>query len=150
MLTETRAALAAQTELGDEGAVALEVVLAQVVEQATTLADEHEQAATAVVILLVLPKVLGQIVDARRQQGDLDPGAPGVLGVLPELGDDLLLAVSGQRAHVRREKVAGRRRACPAGSLTRRRGCAPRRRRGPSARRGRRRCRSGARRAAGA
>ena len=59
-------ALLAQAELADQRAVALEVVLLQVVQQAAALADEHEQPAARVVILLVLAQVLGEIVDALR------------------------------------------------------------------------------------
>ena len=41
--------LAAQSELGDDGAVALNVDACEVVEQTTTATNKHQQAATAVV-----------------------------------------------------------------------------------------------------
>ena len=46
--------LAAQTEPLDERAVAVDVLLLQVVEQPTALTDEQQQATTAVVVVLVL------------------------------------------------------------------------------------------------
>ena len=58
--------LAAQADLGDDGAVALDVVLADVVEEPPALADQHQQAAPAVVVLLVLLEVLVEVVDPRR------------------------------------------------------------------------------------
>src|SRR4051794_29867230 len=72
------AALLPEAELLDERAVALEVGLLEVVQQPATLADEHQQAAAGVVILAVLTKMLGEIVDPRGEQSDLDTGVPGV------------------------------------------------------------------------
>src|SRR3954470_4847261 len=98
---EIRDRSSAQAELADERAVALEVPLLQVVEQPPALADEHEQAAARVVVLLVLAQVLGEVVDALGEQGDLDAGIARVLGVVAELGDQLGLALLGQRHAVR-------------------------------------------------
>src|SRR3954462_13912514 len=100
-------ALAAEAEFLDEGAVALEVLLLQVAEQAAALADEHEQAAARVVVLLVRPQVLGQLVDPLGEQGDLDPGVPGVLGIGAELLGELGLALLRQR-HAAREGSSAR------------------------------------------
>ena len=69
----------AQPELLDEGAVALEVVLLKVVQEPATAADEHEQPAAGVMVLLVGAKMLGELVDALGEQRDLDVGVPGVL-----------------------------------------------------------------------
>ena len=56
--------LAAQAELADQPAVALEVLLLEVVEQPAAPADEHQQAAARVVVVLVVAQVLGEVVDA--------------------------------------------------------------------------------------
>jgi hypothetical protein len=66
-----------------ERAVAVEVVLLEVVQQAAALTDEHEQTATRVMVLLVAAKVLGQVVDALGQERDLDAGVARVLLVFP-------------------------------------------------------------------
>src|ERR1700722_1592091 len=58
-------------EAADDGAVALDVVLAAVVEQPTTLADEFHQAASRVVVPFVTLQMLRQMVDPPRQQCDL-------------------------------------------------------------------------------
>src|SRR4051794_38569723 len=79
-----------------------------VAEEAAALADEHQQAAARVVVLLVVAQVLGQLVDALGEQGDLDAGVPRVLGVLAELRDDLLLALLG-KAHATGQTSSGRR-----------------------------------------
>ena len=59
---------AAQAEALDERAVALDVGVLQVVQQATTLSDEQQQSAAAVVVVLVLLQVTGQVRDAAGQQ----------------------------------------------------------------------------------
>jgi hypothetical protein len=51
--------LAAQAELLDEGAVALEVVLLQVVQEAAAPPDELEQPAPRIVVVLVGAQMLG-------------------------------------------------------------------------------------------
>src|SRR4051812_35784038 len=99
--------LAAQAELADERAVALEVLLLQVVQEAAALADEHEQPTTGVVVVLVLAEVLGEVVDPPRQQRDLHLGGAGVVLALAKAGDDLLLLFGSQCGHVRRGTVAG-------------------------------------------
>ena len=81
----TAMALAAQAELADQRAVALEILLLEVVQEAPAAADEHQQAAARVVVVLVLAQVLGEVVDAARQQRDLDLGGAGVALVLAEL-----------------------------------------------------------------
>src|SRR6266540_1647349 len=59
--------LFADAELLDHGAVAVEIGLLEVVEQAAAPADELEQAAARVVVLRVRLEVLGQVVDAVRE-----------------------------------------------------------------------------------
>ena len=87
-------------------AVAVDVGALQVLEQPAALAHQHQQPAARVVVLAVLAQVLGELVDARREQGDLDLGGPGVVLVAAVLADDLLLCLDGE-AH-RRETVAAR------------------------------------------
>lgn len=70
--------LLANPESGDDALVTLGIVLFQVVEQATTLADEHEQTATRAVVFLVRLEVLRQLTDALAEQRDLNFRAAGV------------------------------------------------------------------------
>ena len=56
--------LAPDAEALDERAVPLDVGGLQVLEQAATLADQQQQAAPAVVVVLVGLQVLGQVRDA--------------------------------------------------------------------------------------
>src|SRR5690606_32158480 len=58
-------------ERRDDLAVPLDVVAAQVVEQAAALADQLQEPAAGVVILRVRLEVLGQIGDALGEQRDL-------------------------------------------------------------------------------
>src|SRR4051812_37783747 len=105
-------ALAAQAKLADQRAVALEIVLLQVVQETAATTDQHQQAAARVVVMLVLAQVLRQVVDAMRQQRNLDLGLPGVVLVLAELRDDLALLLCGH-AHVRSCRLAAATRSRP-------------------------------------
>src|SRR5437764_7789441 len=88
--------LAAQAELLDEGAVALEVVLLQVVQKAAAPPDELEQPAPRVMVVLVGAQVLGQLVDPLRQHRDLHLRRPRVGRIPAVLVDYLLLRFLGQ------------------------------------------------------
>src|SRR6185503_9555183 len=79
---------AAYAEPLDEGAVARDVDLAQVLQQAAAPPDEQQQATTAVVVVLVHLQVLGEIADALGQQRDLRLGRAGVTLVGAVLGKD--------------------------------------------------------------
>jgi hypothetical protein len=79
--------------LGYQGAVALNILAAKVIQEPTPLTNHHQQAATAVVIAFVEAKMLGQMVDPLGQQGHLHFGRPGVAFAMAELGNDLLCAL---------------------------------------------------------
>ena len=65
------ACLLAQTQLLDDGAVAVDVPLLQVAEELAALADHLLQTPAGVVVLRVRLQVGGQLPDAGRQNGDL-------------------------------------------------------------------------------
>ena len=79
--TPPRFFLLSDAQLGDNGAVALDVLGHQIVQHLAALTDHLQQAAAGVVVLLVDLQVLGQLVDAGGQNGDLDLGGAGVSGV---------------------------------------------------------------------
>ena len=83
-----RASLLADAELGDDGAVALDVFLREVVKQTAALADHLVHAETAVVVLRVLLEVLGELTDALGQDGDLDFRGAGIALVGGVVEDD--------------------------------------------------------------
>src|SRR5690606_15471099 len=106
----------ADAELLDQGPVAGDVFVAQVLEQALTLADLQQQTTAAVVVVLVHLEVLGEVIDVVRQQRDLDLGRAGVGLAAGVLGDDLLLRGSVDRHSNSFIKVGARRtRADPPG-----------------------------------
>src|SRR5687768_8687517 len=63
-----RKVLPAEAELGVDRPVALDVVVAQVGLETPAVTDELQEAAPAVVVLLVDLEVLVELVDARRQE----------------------------------------------------------------------------------
>jgi hypothetical protein len=81
--------LAAKTELSDDLAISLDVSILEVIEEATTSTNHHQQTTTAMMVAFVKAKMLGQVVDAFGQQGNLYLGRPGVAFVMTEFGDDL-------------------------------------------------------------
>src|SRR5437773_11173876 len=87
----------ADSELVDERAVALGVLVLEVLEQPSALADQHQEATPRVVVLGVLLEVIGETVDPFRQERDLDLGRPGVARVDAELLDHAPRLVDGQR-----------------------------------------------------
>ena len=68
----------------------------QIIEQAAALADHHEQPATRAVILFVALQMLGQMVDALRQQRDLHVRRTRVLVVRLKLFNRLCLCFHNQ------------------------------------------------------
>ena len=76
--TAVPVALLADSELLNHSLVALGVVLFEVVEQATPLADHHEKAATRRVVLLVSLEVLVELADALGEQSYLNLGTTRV------------------------------------------------------------------------
>ncbi len=89
--------LAAQAEASDKRFVALEVRPLEVLEQASTAADHHQEPAPAVVVFVVGLKVLAEAVDTFGQQRDLDLGRTGVFGGTAVLGDYTELSLACQR-----------------------------------------------------
>ena len=89
--------LAAQAEGGDQLAVAIDVLVAEVVEQAPALAHHHQQTPARVVVLAVFAEMLRELRDARTEQRYLDLGRPGVALMLGILLDDRLLFGSLKR-----------------------------------------------------
>ena len=75
--------------------VTLGIVQLEVVQQAATLADQHEKTAARAVIFLVRFEVLRQLTNALAQQRDLDFGAARVGGMGPVLVDEGFLLLSG-------------------------------------------------------
>src|SRR4029450_8684721 len=79
-----------QAQLLDQCSVTLEILTLQIVQEPAATTDEHEQPAARVVVLRVRPKVLGQLVDARREQRDLHLRGAGIGLSAAVLADDLL------------------------------------------------------------
>ena len=87
--------LLADAEFSNDSFVALGIVSLEVVEQATPLADQHEQAAARAVVLLVRFEVIGQLANAFTDDGDLNLRTPGVSRVRLILVNDRFLLLSG-------------------------------------------------------
>jgi len=89
---------AADAVSSEHVAVTLDVFALQVIEQATTLTHELEQAATGMMILSVNLEVLGQVVDSLRHETDLHLGGAGIRRMNSGLFDDALLC-AGEKRH---------------------------------------------------
>src|SRR5689334_3359876 len=81
----------AQAEPLDQGAIARDVGLLEVLQQPAPAPDQQQQATPAVVVVLVLPEVLGEVTDALCEHRDLDLRRAGVAFGRCVLGHDLLL-----------------------------------------------------------
>src|ERR1700693_3029262 len=91
--------LAADAEALPNRAIAIDVLLGQVLQQPAAAADQQQQPAAAVVVMLVHLQVLRQVVDPPGQQRDLDLRRTGVTLTGRILRQDLLLG-GGVERHV--------------------------------------------------
>ena len=73
--------LLTQAELCNDCTIAVDVLLGEVVEKASALADHHQKAAAGMVVLLVLTQMLGQGVDPGSEDSDLNLGRTGITGM---------------------------------------------------------------------
>jgi hypothetical protein len=97
-----------QSQVADELTVPRDIGLLQILEETAPLADHLEQAAAAVVILHVSIEVSPKVVDASREEGDLDRGAATIVLVELILLDDVVLVDSHFGVVPPRESVAAR------------------------------------------
>ncbi len=107
--------LATQAQALNQRTVARDVLVLEITQKATTLADKEEKSTTRVVVVLVHLAVLGQVKDALRQHRHLDLGRTGVALVDGVLGHDGLLDVWLERHRFSLLIVARRTRACSPG-----------------------------------
>src|SRR5690242_10290590 len=90
-----RRSLPAQTESPEDLLVTLRALLVQVSEQTPSLSDHLEQAAAAGVVVRSRAEMLGQVLDAFREQCDLDLWRTAVL-VVAAVGLDQLTLGCGR------------------------------------------------------
>jgi hypothetical protein len=84
--------LSTQSQLVDQGLVATLIVASKVVEQAPSLAHEHEQPAARVMVLYMDLQMFGELGDALAEERDLHFARPGVAGLALVLAYDLVPA----------------------------------------------------------
>jgi hypothetical protein len=89
-----RSCLLANAEFLDYVLVALGIVSLEVIEQAATLADHHQETAAGGVILLVCLEMIRQFADPFAEHRDLNFRAPRIAIVGSEPGYDVLFALS--------------------------------------------------------
>ena len=70
--------LSAEVERLDDGAVALDILLLEIVEQISSLTNHLQQTAAGVMVLLMNLHMLGQIVDPLGQDCDLYLSRTGI------------------------------------------------------------------------
>ena len=88
-------ALAAQTEVGDQLPILLDIFALQVAQQTTALPDLEQQATAAVMVFFMNLEVLGQLIDRVREDRDLDLGRTGIVGSTTVFAGDLRLLFFG-------------------------------------------------------
>ncbi len=88
----------ADVQLRNDGTIALDVLLGQVVEQAAALTDHLVHAKTAVVVIGMTLQMLGELEDTLGKNGDLDFGRTGVVLVGGVLADNFGLFLFGDHS----------------------------------------------------
>src|SRR3954447_22620238 len=89
--------LLTDAELVDDGAIALEIGLLEVVEKTAPAPDELQQTAAGVMVLRVRLEVLGQIRDAVRKESDLHLRRTSVTRMGGEVRDQIRFLLLGGR-----------------------------------------------------
>src|SRR5438552_1021265 len=97
------------------GPVPLDVVVLEVFEEPTTLADQHQEAAPRMMVLRMPLEVFGQAVDPLGEERDLDLRRSGIAVVNPELLDQGFLLLEGER-HGGPPSIATPQELCSAGT----------------------------------
>ena len=87
--------LLAEAESLNNRLVALGIVFFEVVEQAATLADQHEKTTARAMIFQVRFEVVRQLTNAFAQQSDLDFRTARISGMRPVLINEGFLLLSG-------------------------------------------------------
>lgn len=77
-----KAALLADAQLLNDGAIPFDILLHQVIEQIAAVTNHLQKAAAGMVVLLVYLQVFGQIVDSLGENGDLDLGRTAALQLI--------------------------------------------------------------------
>src|SRR5262245_36055801 len=70
--------LFSQTKTIDQVVITVDVTTLQIIKKAAALADQLQQSAARMIVLLVSLEMVGQFIDALRQQRDLDFRRSGV------------------------------------------------------------------------
>src|SRR5918995_1976996 len=94
---ETLVSSAADAELLDQRAVARLVLLLHVVEKRAALGNHLQEATPGMVVLGVGLEVVGEVVDALGQDGDLDLRRAGIAGFVRMFLDERGLALGRDR-----------------------------------------------------
>lgn len=80
---------APQAKSGDEASIPLDILTSEIVKKSSSLADHQQQATPAVMVVLVLTKMLGQVIDPLGKQGCLHLRRAGVALMGPVIGNNL-------------------------------------------------------------
>jgi hypothetical protein len=105
-----------QPQIVDQLTVTRDIRVLQILEETPPLADHLQQAAAPVMILHVGIEVSPEVVDARREEGDLDWSASTIVFVELILLDDVVLVDSHSASGLREsQSLQGKREARGAG-----------------------------------
>ena len=81
--------LLTEAQSSDQIAIALDIVVFEVVQETTTTTDEHLKTTSAVVVVCIRFEVFGQNVDALGEEGNLNFGRTRIALVTTKFADDL-------------------------------------------------------------
>ncbi len=99
-----RSSLSPQPKTGDEAAIPLDILVPEVLEKSSALADHHQQSSPAVMVLFVDLQVLGEVGDALGEQCNLDLGRTRVRVVQPMFFDNRLRVFHAEVSFEKRKR----------------------------------------------
>ena len=96
--------LSSQTKTGDKAAIPLDILISEVLEKPSALANHHQQTSPTVMVLFVDLQMLGEVADALAEQRNLDLGRTRVRVVVPMFFDNRLRVFHAEVSFEKRKR----------------------------------------------
>ena len=99
-----QSSLSPQAKIGNQAAIPFDILISEVLEKSSALADHHQQTPPAVMVLFIDLQVLGEVANALGEQRDLNLGRTRVRVVQPMFFDNRLRVFHAEVSFEKRKR----------------------------------------------
>jgi hypothetical protein len=99
-----QSSLSPQAKTGNQAAIPFDILISEVLEKPSALADHHQQTPPAVMVFLIDLQVLGEMADALGEQRNLNLGRTRVRVVQPMFFDNRLRVFHAEVSFEKRKR----------------------------------------------